>query len=285
MATQTITVEDNGSPSFTTPIDATIECNDDIDDLTLTGDIVTSTDSCDPTLPTAAYSDATDSTPCGGSAIIIRTWVITDACNNTASATQTITVEDNTDPTFTAPADVTIECDQDIDDLIITGDIVTADDSCDPNPPTANYSDVVDDVPCGGSAIVIRTWTVTDDCGNSTSATQTITVEDNGSPSFTTPIDVTIECTDDIDDLTLTGDIVTSTDSCDPTLPTAAYSDATDSTPCGGSAIIIRTWVITDACNNTASATQTIAVEDNTCLLYTSPSPRDQRGSRMPSSA
>ena len=26
-------------------------------------------------------------------------------------------------------------------------------------------------------------------------------------------------------------------------------------------------------------------VEDNICLLYTSPSPRDQRGSRMPSSA
>ena len=26
-------------------------------------------------------------------------------------------------------------------------------------------------------------------------------------------------------------------------------------------------------------------IEDRTCLLYTSPSPRDQRGSRMPSSA
>ena len=26
-------------------------------------------------------------------------------------------------------------------------------------------------------------------------------------------------------------------------------------------------------------------VEDSSCLLYTSPSPRDQRGSRMPSSA
>ena len=26
-------------------------------------------------------------------------------------------------------------------------------------------------------------------------------------------------------------------------------------------------------------------VQDNSCLLYTSPSPRDQRGSRMPSSA
>ena len=95
---------------------------------------------------------------------------------------------------------------------------------------------MVDDVPCGGSAIVIRTWTVTDDCGNSTMATQTITVEDNGLPSFTTPIDVTIECNDDIDDLTLTGDIVTSTDSCDPTLPTATYSDVTDNVICGGSA-------------------------------------------------
>ena len=28
-----------------------------------------------------------------------------------------------------------------------------------------------------------------------------------------------------------------------------------------------------------------ITIETNNCLLYTSPSPRDQRGSRMPSSA
>ena len=28
-----------------------------------------------------------------------------------------------------------------------------------------------------------------------------------------------------------------------------------------------------------------LCIEDWTCLLYTSPSPRDQRGSRMPSSA
>ena len=28
-----------------------------------------------------------------------------------------------------------------------------------------------------------------------------------------------------------------------------------------------------------------IDVKSNTCLLYTSPSPRDQRGARMPSSA
>ena len=34
-----------------------------------------------------------------------------------------------------------------------------------------------------------------------------------------------------------------------------------------------------------ASVESGIAVQVTTCLLYTSPSPRDQRGSRMPSSA
>ena len=32
-------------------------------------------------------------------------------------------------------------------------------------------------------------------------------------------------------------------------------------------------------------AAVTVLADDGTCLLYTSPSPRDQRGSRMPSSA
>ena len=31
--------------------------------------------------------------------------------------------------------------------------------------------------------------------------------------------------------------------------------------------------------------TQSFSLKDSDCLLYTSPSPRDQRGSRMPSSA
>ena len=37
--------------------------------------------------------------------------------------------------------------------------------------------------------------------------------------------------------------------------------------------------------NNTTGRTYTVRFGVNTCLLYTSPSPRDQRGSRMPSSA
>ena len=37
--------------------------------------------------------------------------------------------------------------------------------------------------------------------------------------------------------------------------------------------------------NSVDSVVTSTASSSNTCLLYTSPSPRDQRGSRMPSSA
>ena len=40
-----------------------------------------------------------------------------------------------------------------------------------------------------------------------------------------------------------------------------------------------------EASKNPFSSTQKTKQSSNTCLLYTSPSPRDQRGSRMPSSA
>ncbi|MCQ0113156.1 hypothetical protein, partial [Zhouia amylolytica] len=62
--------------------------------------------------------------------IVTRTWTFTDSCDNTASVSQTITVADTTAPTFTAPDDITIECDQNASDLIITGDVTDEADNC-----------------------------------------------------------------------------------------------------------------------------------------------------------
>jgi len=46
------------------------------------------------------------------------------------------------------------------------------------------YSDSVSNG-CGGTKVVSRTWTATDQCGNSTNRVQTITVRDNAPPTIT----------------------------------------------------------------------------------------------------
>lgn len=50
---------------------------------------------------------------CPNAGTIARTWTATDACGNTSTYTQTITVIDNTPPVFVQPlpVDVTVECD------------------------------------------------------------------------------------------------------------------------------------------------------------------------------
>ena len=48
---------------------------------------------------------------CAQEYTIARTWTATDACGNTSTCLQTITIEDSTPPAFTiCAADITIEC-------------------------------------------------------------------------------------------------------------------------------------------------------------------------------
>ncbi|MBL7775393.1 MAG: HYR domain-containing protein, partial [Saprospiraceae bacterium] len=106
---------------------------------------------------------------------------------------QTITVKDNTPPTFTRPADIMIfrdgDCEYDAG-VTETGDVTDEDDNCGVG--EATYVDVVDDSdPC--AVVITRTWSLKDDCGNAASdQVQTITVKDNTPP---TPLcqDITLE--------------------------------------------------------------------------------------------
>ncbi|WP_044398404.1 gliding motility-associated C-terminal domain-containing protein [Lacinutrix sp. Hel_I_90] len=267
-AVQTITIEDTTAPSFTVPADITINCEQDPSDLSLTGDVTTEADNCDTTLE-ATYSDTTAAGSCANASVITRTWTLSDDCNNTTTAVQTITIEDTTAPSFTVPADITINCEQDPSDLSLTGDVTTEADNCDTTL-EATYSDATAAGSCANASVITRTWTLSDDCNNTTTAVQTITIEDTTAPSFTVPADITINCEQDPSDLSLTGDVTTEADNCDTTLE-ATYSDATAAGSCANASVITRTWTLTDDCNNTTTAVQTITIEDTTAPSFTVP--------------
>ena len=69
---------------------------------------MTATDNCDTDVP-VTFSEL--STVVDGCGTITRTWTATDACGNTTTATQTITVEDNIAPVLSGvPAAITAQC-------------------------------------------------------------------------------------------------------------------------------------------------------------------------------
>ena len=181
------TTGDNTAPTFTVPPDVTIfkdaNCNYTAP-VALTGDVTNEADNCTATL-NATFTDAVAAGSCEGALIITRKWTLSDDCGNTTIHNQNITVTDNTPPTFTAPADITVykdaQCNQNVA-VSETGDVTNEADNCDHTLDAV----FVDGAPvpgsCVGNETITRKWTLTDDCGNSTSHDQIITVKDTTAP-------------------------------------------------------------------------------------------------------
>ncbi len=248
-AVQLITVRDTTPPTLTCPPNLVLECPADTS-TNATG-VATAQDTCSQV--TVRYSDAVTNT-CGGTKVIARTWTATDACGNSASAVQTITVRDTTPPTLTCPPSLVLECPANTT-TNATG-VATALDGC--GSVRVSYSDAVTNG-CGGTKFIARTWTATDQCGNSTNAVQTILVQDTTPPTLTCPANLVLECPANTG-TNATG-VATAKDGCGSVA--VSYSDAVTN-GCGGAKVIARTWTATDACGNAASAVQTITVRDTT---------------------
>src|SRR5207244_2349343 len=124
--------------------------------------------------------------------LIDRTWTATDDCGNQSACVQRITVRDSTPPVISAPPDVILQCPVTDTGTNITG-VAVAQDTCG-LVVEFSYSDIVSNG-CGGTKVVSRTWTATDDSGNSTNVVQTITVRDTTPPAITCAPNKTVECT------------------------------------------------------------------------------------------
>jgi gliding motility-associated-like protein len=245
-ASQEFSVDDTTPPVISgLPGPSTIEC-----DGTPNWATPTVTDNC--SAPTVTFADVTTNGSCPNEFTITRTWTADDGCGNTATASQVINVDDTTPPVISGlPGPSAIECDG-------TPNFATptATDNC--GTPTLTFADMTVNGSCPNEYTITRTWTADDGCGNTATASQVINVDDTTPPVISgLPGATNIECSD-----TPAWDVPTATDNCG--TPTLTFVDATITGPCPGSYTLTRTWTADDGCGNTATAEQTINVDDTT---------------------
>ena len=166
--TQTITVENTSNPVMSgVPGNINVSCNSIPDPAS-----PTATDLCDNfvEIDFSQTSTQTFTDECSdNNYIITRTWVARDDCGNEAVQSQTISVEDTSNPILSnLPSDITLFT------LPVPEPVAPiATDECD-----GNVSITFEEISGSGCSYTInRTWTATDNCGNQDFYTQTVFVE------------------------------------------------------------------------------------------------------------
>ncbi len=266
---QVITVQDVTDPTITCPADVTISCESD--NTSASNGEASGTDICS----AAIYITEGDVSTQDGDNLnggyynytITRTWRSTDVSGNYTECDQIVTVQDVTDPTITCPADVTIDCEDNI--LSAFNGHALSTDNCSAAV-FITESDVNGQNPDFFAAghynyTITRTWTSTDVSGNFTTCDQTITVQDVTSPSVSCPANTTVNCQDD--NTSASNGVATGGDNCSSVVITE--SDASTQNASLASAghynyTITRTWRSTDITGNYSECDQTITVQDVT---------------------
>jgi hypothetical protein len=256
----TLDIFEPNDPIITCPSDVTIECDED-DSPANTGEATAVTDCPDAGFTFTHEDEVTViSDGCPTVQVIARLWTVTDACGNSSSCEQVITVVDNTAPSLTVPDDTTVEC-TDSTSPSNTGE-ATGSDTCGSVTITSSDTSVAG---CGTTEVITRTWLATDDCGNTTSLAQTITVTDSTPPELSCPASFTVEC-DSVPD----AETPEVTDNCD-SVPELDLDETREDGDCPFSYTLTLTWTATDACGNTATCEQLVTLEDTTPPEITCP--------------
>ena len=204
---------------------------------------------------TISVEEATILGSCAGEYSVTRTFTATDDCGNSTSVVQTITVVDTTAPELIVPADYTANCDEDLQ-----LENASATDNCGDVEITVAEWTIYGDAT--GNYEVLREFTATDDCGNYTTGIQIITVVDNNAPYFLdVPADYSIECSEEMPLLDAEAD-----DDCSE-VEVDVYETIIEG-DCPNNYQLVRTFVATDDAGNSATATQTITVNDTTAPIF-----------------
>ncbi|MFL6231257.1 MAG: HYR domain-containing protein [Pyrinomonadaceae bacterium] len=262
-STQTITVTDSTPPTISAPPDVSVNTGPGATscDVVVSNAVLGSAIANDNCVVTVSRSPSGNVFPVGTTDVV---WTATDSGGNTATATQHVTVVDNTAPVVTPPAAVTLftgsgatSCSVTISNLDATLGTGSATDNC------AGLGAVTrSGVPSGGIfpiGTTTLTYSATDGHGNTGTATQTVTVVDNTPPTIVTPSNVTaiLPANTTVQSMVVNYPAATATDNC-------AGTVTVSSSPASGSTFNVGTTTVTvtatDAHNNSATATFTVTV-------------------------
>jgi len=256
-ASRVITVEDNIPPILNVPGDISVSCPE-----VPVLELATAYDEC--TNENLAVIEEIDTLVSNcGLMTLVRTFSATDACGNTASGLQTITVTDTTAPVFSFfPADLELDCAAEMPSDEALG-YATATDECSDVLITLN--EVVTNGDCPLSYLRERVFTAVDGCGNAISTTQSIAVSDNTPPQIVLSADTLFaECGGN-----LVNDPPEIMDDCSEFTVTSSISYLPEGN-CLGQAISTFTYVATDVCGNSSTASKTVIITDNIAPVFTS---------------
>lgn len=176
------------------------------------------------------------------------TWTVTDASGHTATATQTLTVNDTQKPVIPTPTPLVVSTDPNLCTAAVTVTPPAATDNCGTPTVTGVRSDNLALNAPYPKGLTTITWTATDAEGNPAQTTQTVTVSDNEAPAVPELAAVS-GC-----DVTLTAP--TTTDNCAGTV-TGTTTDLTRYTATGTYTV---TWTFSDGFGNSSQATQQVVV-------------------------
>jgi hypothetical protein len=228
---------------------------------------VTATDNCGGIVNVTA-NDVISAQTCANRYTITRTYTATNACNATATCVQIITVNDQTAPVMTCPANVTVSCAADVPPVNLN---IGAVENCGGTVAITHVSDVRTNGTCANRFSIARTYRATDLCGNSSTCVQTITVNDVIVPTITCPVAVNVACASAVPAANPAS--VSSSDGCGGTVNVIHVGDVTNAGTCANRYTIARTYRATDACGNSSTCVQTITVNDQTAPTITCPQP------------
>ena len=211
--------------------------------------------------------------------IITRTYRVTDQCGNFTGTDHVINIDDTQPPIITGTlAQITVQgcgggdapaAETTVAGLESLAGGISISDACTPD---ASLSVTYSDMTSGSCPwIVTRTYTITDECSNPSFISQTIKVEDTEPPVVTgSLLPVTVEgcnvaaapaAVNTVAALESLAGAITVTDGCTPdALLVVTHSEGITGGQCPAS--FVRTYTVTDGCNNSVTINQTININD-----------------------